>query len=52
MRMRTVEISVGAFMLAGILSLIFLAVQVSGITLSSGGESYTVSARFDDASSL
>ena len=37
MRMRTVEISVGAFMLAGILSLIFLAVQVSGITLSSGG---------------
>ena len=31
MRMRTLEISVGAFVLAGVLGLVFLAVQVSGI---------------------
>ena len=52
MRMRTLEISVGAFVLAGILALIFLAVRVSGINIAQGSESYTLTARFDDIAGL
>ncbi len=52
MRMRTVEISVGAFMLAGLLALVFLAVKVSGVSLSTGGDTYTLRARFDDVAGL
>ena len=52
MRMRTVEISVGAFVLAGALSLVFLAVKVSGVTLTPGDGSYVVTARFDDVAGL
>ena len=52
MRMRTVEISVGAFVLAGALALIFLAVKVSGVNLTQGSDSYVVQARFDDVAGL
>ena len=52
MRARTVEISVGAFVLAGVLGLIFLAVQVSGVNSTSRQESYEVVARFDDVAGL
>ena len=53
MRLRTVEISVGAFMLAGILALAFLGIQVSGLSVAdSGRETYKLSARFDDVSGL
>ncbi len=52
MRMRTVEISVGAFVLAGILGLVFLAVQVSGVSLKRAEESYVLKARFDDIAGL
>jgi phospholipid/cholesterol/gamma-HCH transport system substrate-binding protein len=52
MRMRTVEISVGAFVLAGIIALLFLVIQVSGVNLSESETSYTVSARFDDVAGL
>ncbi len=52
MRMRTVEISVGAFVLAGALALIFLAVKVSGVNLTQGSDSYIVQARFDDVAGL
>lgn len=52
MRMRTIEISVGAFLLAGILSLVFLAVRVSGINVGSTAEGYTVTARFNDVAGL
>jgi phospholipid/cholesterol/gamma-HCH transport system substrate-binding protein len=52
MRMRTVEISVGAFVLAGALALIFLAVKVSGVNLAQGSDSYVVQARFDDVAGL
>ena len=52
MRARTVEISVGAFVLAGVLGLIFLAVQVSGVNSTSQQESYEVVARFDDVAGL
>lgn len=52
MRMRTIEISVGAFVLAGIIALVFLAVRVSGINSSGDEESYLLQARFDDVSGL
>lgn len=53
MRIRTLEISVGAFMLAGILALGFLAFQVSGITVKeNNGDTYMVYARFSNASGL
>ncbi len=52
MRMRTVEISVGAFVLAGALSLVFLAVKVSGVSLGQSSSSYVLIARFDDVSGL
>lgn len=51
MRMRTVEISVGAFVLAGILALVFLVVRVSGINFEDGS-TYSISARFDDVAGL
>ena len=52
MHMRTIEISVGAFVLAGVLALVFLAVKVSGISLSADQDSYKLLARFDDVSGL
>ena len=53
MRLRTVEISVGAFMLVGILALAFLAVQVSGLNLKENRrETYRLSAHFNNASGL
>ncbi|MGE0625256.1 MAG: outer membrane lipid asymmetry maintenance protein MlaD [Pseudomonadales bacterium] len=52
MRMRTVEISVGAFVLAGALALTFLAVKVSGVNLTRSADSYIVKARFDDVAGL
>lgn len=53
MKIRTLEISVGAFMLAGIFALVFLALKVSGLNLSnSTGETYTVYARFNNAAGL
>ena len=51
MRMRTVEISVGAFVLAGLLALVFLVVRVSGINFEDGA-TYSVTARFDDVAGL
>jgi phospholipid/cholesterol/gamma-HCH transport system substrate-binding protein len=52
MRMRTVEISVGGFLLAGIVSLIFIAVDVSGVSLSRAEGTYPLKARFDDVAGL
>lgn len=52
MQMRTIEISVGAFVAVGALALVFLAVQVSGVTFAAGRESYTVQARFNDVAGL
>ena len=51
MRMRTIEISVGAFVMAGILALIFLVVRVSGINFEDSS-TYSVSARFNDVAGL
>tara|TARA_B100001971_G_scaffold179892_1_gene175711 strand:+ start:1240 stop:1698 length:459 start_codon:yes stop_codon:yes gene_type:complete len=52
MQMRTVEISVGAFMLAGIFSLIVLAVKVSGFDVGAATNSYSIYARFENIGGL
>lgn len=53
MRQRTVEITVGAFMLVGVLALIFLAVQVSGLNLrGTSADTYEVVARFNNVAGL
>ena len=52
MRIRTLEIGVGLFMLAGIVSLAVLALNVSGITLSSAKETYTLFASFENIGGL
>jgi phospholipid/cholesterol/gamma-HCH transport system substrate-binding protein len=51
--MRTIEISVGTFMLAGILALAFLAIQVSGLNVRDHNrETYKLYAHFTNASGL
>ena len=52
MRMRTIEISVGTFVLAGIVALAFLAVRVSGVNPGADRMSYTLKARFSDVAGL
>lgn len=52
MRMQTVEISVGAFVLAGALALAFLAIRVSGISAGADLDTYNLLARFDDVAGL
>jgi len=53
MRLRTVEISVGAFMLAGILAIAFLAIQVSGLNLKDNNRAtYKLTAHFNNVSGL
>ncbi len=52
MRMRTLELGVGAFMLAGVIALVVLVVNVSGLSLSAPKESYTVYALFENAGGL
>lgn len=52
MRMRNIELAVGAFMLLGVLALAVLAFQVSGLSHSQQRKSYTLTARFDNISGL
>lgn len=52
MKTRTVEIFVGLFLLAGILSLIMLAFQVSGMANIVGRSGYYVTANFDNIGDL
>lgn len=52
MRIRMIEITVGAFMLAGILALAFLAIRVSGVNLDRSDDVYRVTAVFDDVAGL
>lgn len=52
MRMRIMEISVGAFLVAGILALILLALSVSGLSTSGQGDTYKVYARFENIGGL
>ena len=52
MRMRTVEISVGGFMIAGVLALVVLALKVSGLSQDAGHQTYQVHALFDNTGAL
>lgn len=52
MRIRTVEISVGLFLLAGILALLLLALRVSGLTVANSGDTYRLTAHFDNIAGL
>ncbi|CAM3794944.1 outer membrane lipid asymmetry maintenance protein MlaD [Parendozoicomonas haliclonae] len=52
MRMRTVEISVGAFLLAGLFALVLLALRVSGLSLNTEASTYRLYAEFDNVGSL
>ena len=49
---RSIEVSVGAFVLSAILALAFLVIKVSGISLDTNAEAHTIIARFDDVSGL
>lgn len=52
MAQRKTEIIVGLFVLAGGAALLVLALQVSGLTLKTGGDTYSVQAYFNDAGGL
>jgi len=52
MRIRTLEIGVGAFILTGFLALVFLIINVSGLRASTGEHSYTIYARFENVGGL
>lgn len=52
MRTRKLELTVGLFILAGLLALLILALRVSGLTMSTNAGTYTVYAHFDNVSGL
>ena len=52
MRIRAVEISVGVFLLAGMLALLLLALRVSGLTVANNADTYKLVAHFDNISGL
>lgn len=52
MRIRAVEISVGVFLLAGMLALLLLALRVSGLTVANSADTYKLVAHFDNISGL
>ncbi|MFP8967096.1 outer membrane lipid asymmetry maintenance protein MlaD [Pokkaliibacter sp. CJK22405] len=52
MKVRALEMTVGAMMLAGIAALLVLALKVSGLTFSASEPTYTVYARFDNIGGL
>jgi phospholipid/cholesterol/gamma-HCH transport system substrate-binding protein len=49
---KTVEITVGAFVAAGLLALFFLSMQVSNLGTLDTSDTYEVTARFDNIGSL
>ncbi|MFT6915105.1 MAG: phospholipid/cholesterol/gamma-HCH transport system substrate-binding protein [Motiliproteus sp.] len=52
MRMRTLELGVGTFMLAGLVALAVLIVNISGLSLSGNQQRYTLYALFENAGGL
>jgi phospholipid/cholesterol/gamma-HCH transport system substrate-binding protein len=52
MHMRTIEITVGAFVLAAVLALVVLVVRVSGVAMTTGEAAHRVFAEFDDVAGL
>ena len=49
---KKIEILVGAFVLLGMLGLVFLALQAANLGSIGGGDTYTVQARFDNIGGL
>ena len=52
MKARQIEVRVGIFILLGLAGLIFLSLQVSGLSQTSYSDAYTISARFDNIGGL
>ncbi|UAW97825.1 outer membrane lipid asymmetry maintenance protein MlaD [Halopseudomonas nanhaiensis] len=52
MRTRSLELTVGLFILAGVLALVVLALRVSGLTSVTSGDTYKVYAHFDNVAGL
>ena len=52
MRVRTMEISVGVFLIAGVLALVMLALKVSGLSLTQAQPTYKLYAQFKDLGGL
>lgn len=52
MRIRTLEIGVGLFLLAGVLALLLLSLRVSGLTVGGGNDTYRLYAYFDNIAGL
>src|SRR5210317_1803949 len=52
MRIRTLAIGVGALILAGVISLVTLALNVSGLSLNDSAGGYKVYARFENVGGL
>jgi len=52
MQMRTLEIVVGAFLLAGIISLAIVAVKVSGFSQGDAADKYSIHAKFENIGGL
>ena len=52
MQIRTLEIGVGLFLLAGILALLLLALRVSGLSYAANGDTYKLYAHFDNIAGL
>ena len=44
MRMRYIELSVGAFMVLGVIAIVLMAFRVSGLTIRSSDDTYTIKA--------
>ncbi|MCY0965558.1 outer membrane lipid asymmetry maintenance protein MlaD [Parathalassolituus penaei] len=49
---RTVEFSVGVFMVLGMIALVLMALRVSGLSMDDAADTYTVRARFDNLGGL
>ncbi|WP_320820703.1 outer membrane lipid asymmetry maintenance protein MlaD [Thalassolituus sp.] len=52
MRMRYIELAVGVFMIMGIIALVLMALRVSGLSLQSTGDTYTLKAHFENLGGL
>jgi len=52
MRIRALEMSVGVFLLVGIAALVVLALRVSGLTVNTQENTYTLYAAFDNVAGL
>ena len=52
MRVKTLELAVGAFMLLGVFAVVLLALRVSGLVPQGGDSSYRLYANFENVGSL